>query len=125
MTRSQEPEKRLSERNIALSPGSCTAKRLPVKLVNAEYLDMVVDVIAAEREIKGWSRAKKVALIAGNWDEVVRLSKRTGRESSVTRLTLRGLLRSRLRVRNFLMPRSPTPLTLRCPAQPGLEGSVA
>jgi len=39
---------------------------------------MVVDAIAEERKIKGWSRAKKEALIAGNWDEVVRLSKRRG-----------------------------------------------
>ena len=81
LTRSQEPEKRLSEHNIALSPGSFTAKRLPVKLVYAEYFDMVVDAIAAERKIKGWSRAKKEALMTGNWDEVVRLSKRRGGKS--------------------------------------------
>lgn len=81
LTRSQEPEKRLSEHNIALSPGAFTAKRLPVKLVYAEYFDMVVDAIAAERKIKGWSRAKKEALMTGNWDEVVRLSKRRGGKS--------------------------------------------
>lgn len=66
----------MSEHNIRLSPDSFTAKRLPVVLVYAEYLDLVADGIAAERKIKGWSRAKKEALIAGNWDEVVRLSKR-------------------------------------------------
>lgn len=78
LTRSQEPEKRLSEHNFALSPSSFTAKRLPVTLVYAEHFDMVVDAIAAERKIKGWSRAKKEALMAGNWGEVVRLSKRRG-----------------------------------------------
>ena len=78
LTRSQEPEKRLSEHSIRMSPNSFTARRLPVVLVYAEYFDMVVDAIAAERKIKGWSRAKKEALIADNWDEVVRLSKRRG-----------------------------------------------
>ncbi len=78
LTRSEEPEKRLSEHMIRLSPASFTAKRLPVVMAYAEYFDMVVDAIAAERKIKGWTRAKKEALIAGDWDEVVCLSKRRG-----------------------------------------------
>ena len=78
LTRSSDPGKRLSEHNLKLSPGSFTAKRLPVVLVYAEYFDMVVDAIAAERRIKGWSRAKKEALIKGDWDLLVRLSKRRG-----------------------------------------------
>ena len=78
LTRSGEPDKRLSEHNLALSPKSFTASRLPVKLVYAEYCDLVVDAIAAERKIKGWSRAKMEALIAGDWGRVVQLSKRRG-----------------------------------------------
>jgi predicted GIY-YIG superfamily endonuclease len=30
---------------------------------------------AAEKQIKGWSRAKKLALIRGDWEEISRLSK--------------------------------------------------
>ena len=30
---------------------------------------------AAEKRIKGWSRAKKLALIRGDWDEIARLAK--------------------------------------------------
>ena len=78
LTRAAEPETRLSAHNMALSPNSFIAKRLPVVIVYAEYLDRITDAIAAERKIKGWSRAKKEALIAGNWDEVVKLAKRRG-----------------------------------------------
>ncbi len=78
LTRSKEPEKRLSEHNDGLSPGAFTAKRLPVVLIYAEYFDMVVDAIAAERKIKGWSRAKKEALVQGDWNKIVQLSKRRG-----------------------------------------------
>ncbi len=78
LTRSAEPEKRLSEHNLRISPGSFTAKRLPVTLAYAEHFDMVVDAIAAERKFKGWSRAKKEALMAGDWDRVAQLSKRRG-----------------------------------------------
>jgi len=37
-----------------------------VKLVFAEKLDRITDAIAAERQIKNWSRAKKEALIRGD-----------------------------------------------------------
>ncbi|GEO97884.1 hypothetical protein GCM10007887_01380 [Methylobacterium haplocladii] len=36
----------------------------------------ITDAIAAERQIKGWSRAKKEALIAENWDRLQELAKR-------------------------------------------------
>jgi len=36
-------------------------------LVFSNYFDQITDAIAAERQIKGWSRTKKQALIAGNF----------------------------------------------------------
>jgi hypothetical protein len=33
----------------------------------SEYFDRVTDAIVAERQLKGWSRAKKSALILGDW----------------------------------------------------------
>jgi putative endonuclease len=56
--------------------GGYTATRLPVALVYSEYFDRIVDAIAAERRIKGWSRAKKAALIAGRFDLLAALSRR-------------------------------------------------
>jgi putative endonuclease len=56
--------------------GGYTATRRPVALVYSEYFDRIVDAIAAERQIKGWSRAKKEALIAGRFDLLPALSRR-------------------------------------------------
>ena len=51
----------------------------------------ITDAIAAERQIKGWGRAKKEALIRSDWTEVSRLSqRRAGRRSGAKRLILRG-----------------------------------
>jgi predicted GIY-YIG superfamily endonuclease len=46
---------------------SYTRKRRPVKLVFAEEFATRIDAMERERQLKGWSRAKKEALIAGNW----------------------------------------------------------
>jgi putative endonuclease len=53
-----------------------TLTRRPVTLVWSEHFDRITDAIAAERQLKGWSRAKKEALIRGDWDRVSSLSKR-------------------------------------------------
>ena len=50
-----------------LIPTAYTFKRRPVKLIFAEHYDRIVDAIAAERRIKGWSRAKKEAYIRGDF----------------------------------------------------------
>ncbi|WP_119272428.1 GIY-YIG nuclease family protein [Taklimakanibacter deserti] len=76
MTRGEEPDQRLSEHQMKLSAGAYTASRLPVRLVYSEYFELVADAIFAERKIKGWSRAKKEALIKGDWALVQRLSSR-------------------------------------------------
>ena len=53
-----------------------TFDRRPVRLVWSEYFPRITDAIAMERRVKGWSRAKKQALINNDWDSVVHLSKR-------------------------------------------------
>ena len=52
-----------------------TSDRLPVKLVWCEELPTRYEAIAMERRIKGWSRAKKMALIRGDWDRISALAK--------------------------------------------------
>ena len=47
--------------------GGYTSTRLPVKLVWSEEFPSRYEAIAAERQIKGWSKAKKLALIRGDW----------------------------------------------------------
>ena len=52
-----------------------TYKRRPVVLVWGEHFDQIIDAIAWERRLKGWSRAKKEAVIRGDWDALPGLSR--------------------------------------------------
>jgi putative endonuclease len=54
--------------------GGYTSTRRPVVLVYSEWFDRIVDAIAAERQIKGWSRAKKEALLRGDFQSLHLLS---------------------------------------------------
>ena len=47
-----------------------------------EFRD-IVEAISMEKKIKGWSRQKKKALIAGNYQKLVELSKSHPSTSSV------------------------------------------
>ena len=48
--------------------------RLPIELAFSEYFEDVYFAISAERQIKGWTRAKKKALINGDFDLLHELS---------------------------------------------------
>ena len=65
--------------NIAGTHGGYTATRRPVKMVWADEFQTIHDAIGAERRIKGWSRAKKEALIRGDWEMIQRLASRAKR----------------------------------------------
>lgn len=52
-----------------------TASRLPVTLVYQREFTSRYEALTVERQIKGWSRKKKIALIAGDWGLVSILSK--------------------------------------------------
>jgi len=69
-----ELEKRLNEHNSSFFKGY-TSSRLPVKLVYSNRFTNVNDAINAEKQIKGWSRAKKEALIIGDYDLLKLLSR--------------------------------------------------
>ena len=47
-----------------------TIKRLPVKLVYAEEFAHVADAFYREKQVQGWSRTKKIALINSDWDRL-------------------------------------------------------
>jgi predicted GIY-YIG superfamily endonuclease len=53
--------------------GECdgyTASRLPVELVWSQECTTREEALSAERQIKGWSRKKKEAMMRGDWTEV-------------------------------------------------------
>jgi putative endonuclease len=68
---------RIDQHNAGARPGY-TFSRRPVELVWSEYFDRITDAIAAERQIKGWSRRKKLALISGDWTTVSAYARRRG-----------------------------------------------
>jgi putative endonuclease len=70
-------ERRLAEHNGG-TYGGYTSKRLPVVIVWSEHFPNITDAIAAERQIKGWSRSKKEALIRGDYELIRLLAKRNG-----------------------------------------------
>jgi len=73
--RGESLDRRLAEHQAGTHAGD-TYHRRPVTLVYAEWFDRIVDAVAAERRIKGWSRAKKEVIIAEDWDRVQFLAKR-------------------------------------------------
>ena len=54
-----------------------TSTRRPVKLLFSEEFSTRAEALAVERQIKGWTRRKKEALIRGDWSEVSRLAQRS------------------------------------------------
>ncbi|MDA8214354.1 MAG: GIY-YIG nuclease family protein [Nitrospiraceae bacterium] len=68
-------ERRLYEHQEGLIDGCYTHNKRPVKLVYMEEFSDVLDAISREKQIKGWSRKKKEALIAGDFEKLVELAK--------------------------------------------------
>src|SRR5712671_5167190 len=66
---------RIGQHNAGSYPGY-TSTRRPVVLVWSEHFERITDGIAVERQIKGWSRAKKEALIRSDWKNLSTLSRR-------------------------------------------------
>ena len=68
-------ERRVAEHNEGLDPKAFTYRRRPVKLLfHAEFND-IENAIVLEKQLKGWSRRKKIALINEDWDKLVMYSK--------------------------------------------------
>ncbi|MCU1585829.1 MAG: hypothetical protein JWM49_2385 [Microbacteriaceae bacterium] len=61
-----------------------TGKRLPVTLVFAEEYARIDEAYAREKQIQGWSRAKRQALIAGRMSDLPGLSRKKPRDSRHT-----------------------------------------
>jgi len=59
--------------------GGYTAPRRPVQLVFSQEFQRITDAIGAERQIKGWRREKKEALIRGEYDLLPILAQRAAK----------------------------------------------
>ena len=67
-------EARIAAHESGQVPGY-TSTRLPVALVWCAKFPSRAEALAAERRIKGWSRARKLALIRGDWPLIVSLAR--------------------------------------------------
>jgi putative endonuclease len=76
-TSRKDLEARVAEHNSGLFNGYTSGRR-PVDLVFAQHFEVIADAVTAERQVKGWSRAKKEALIAGDWSRLPGLAQRRG-----------------------------------------------
>jgi putative endonuclease len=68
-------DRRLAEHEAGTYDGY-TAHRRPVKLVFSQHFEQLEDAAAAERQIKGWRREKKEALIRGDYASLPLLASR-------------------------------------------------
>ena len=55
--------------------GAYTRGRLPVELIYSQEFPSKHEAFILERQVKGWSRAKKEALVRGDFEALVELSK--------------------------------------------------
>ena len=74
---------RVSEHQAGVYRNAYTFTRRPVKLMWSDWFSRYDEAVAFERRIKGWSRAKKEALIRGDYDALPGLSKRPGAQEKI------------------------------------------
>ena len=73
--RGEDVAARVWDHNEGVSKTAYTYHRRPVTLVWAGEFEDPAEAVAFERQMKGWTRAKKVAFIAEDWDTLKKLSR--------------------------------------------------
>lgn len=61
-------DRRLYEHSNSCNPDSYTSKRLPIELVFHPVFYSSMQAISFEKQVKGWGRKKKEALINDKWE---------------------------------------------------------
>ncbi|CAM2752418.1 GIY-YIG nuclease family protein [Legionella worsleiensis] len=69
-------EIRLQQHHNRIFPSCYTATRLPFELLYSAPFPSRIEALRAEKQIQGWSRKKKEALIKGDWNELSLHAKR-------------------------------------------------
>ena len=66
-------ERRIAEHKLR-KYSDYTSRRCPIEVVFCQEMPSRKEAFALERKVKGWRRAKKEALIAGDWHLLTKLS---------------------------------------------------
>ncbi|SFS42478.1 putative endonuclease [Zhouia amylolytica] len=77
-------ERRISEHNTGIDNLAYTFKRRPVVLKWYERFTAPRETIKVEKQLKGWSKRKKKALIKENLDKLVQFSENYTQHGSST-----------------------------------------
>ncbi|HET6895781.1 MAG TPA: GIY-YIG nuclease family protein [Candidatus Baltobacteraceae bacterium] len=71
----RDADRRAAQHNEGIDPRCYTFTRRPVRLVYSSQFNDVNEAIRFEKQLKGWSRKKKQALVRGDWDAIVTLAR--------------------------------------------------
>ncbi len=82
--RGTDVENRVAEHNMGYYKSAYTFTRRPVKCVWSDWFSRFDDAVAFERQLKGWNRKKKQAVIRGEWDALPELSRRPNARKNKT-----------------------------------------
>ena len=69
-------KRRYHQHQTSTKETSYTFSRRPLKLVYHEEYKYILNAIAREKQLKGWSRKKKIALINGDFELLSEASKK-------------------------------------------------
>jgi putative endonuclease len=67
---------RIADHKEGTHPNSYTFSRRPIELVFYTVFSSIHNAIESEKQIKKWSKAKKEAMINGEWDKLPNLAKK-------------------------------------------------
>ena len=67
-------DRRFDEHNYGVNKECYTYNKRPLELVFCTEFNDVNQAIAFEKQVKGWRRKKKEAIINDNWDDLKKLS---------------------------------------------------
>ena len=73
--RGADIDDRVGEHNAGRYHNAWTYTRRPVTLVWSQEYQLALQAVAVERQLKGWRRAKKEAVIRGDWYALRELAK--------------------------------------------------
>lgn len=82
--RGADPGEREAQHNDGLDLKAWTYSRRPVRLVWSTEFEDPGQAVAFERQLKGWTRAKKEAVIRGEWKALPALARRRNRPPDET-----------------------------------------
>ena len=68
-------ERRIGQRHIGEVPNCYTFKRRPLAVVWSQEFPSRIEALESEMQVKRWTRAKKEALIEGDWQKISRLAR--------------------------------------------------